>query len=265
MFSKKKKTEEVFTPLDLDKLSSQADGWVNHTGTREEAAQLEKDKKTIRIIRWILLAIIIIVVIIWLLSYCATQFGDLVVTVDNELVKQGIMISESEDFEEPKVMLSGENANEVYHYTYDWFADQGVLKDLDNIDGSHNGDDYFAYTFYVKNTGKEVQQYNASLVVTGVSKSCDEAARVMVYKNGEPNIYAKLNMKTNKAETDATAFVDDTTVYQTSTADFGPDAVDKYTVVIWFEGKDSECIDDIRGGHMRLSMLFEAAEQGDAQ
>ena len=42
--------------------------------------------------------------------------------------------------------------------------------------------------------------------------------------------------------------------------DFKPGDTDKYTVVIWFEGEDSQCVNDIMGGHMRLSMLFEATE-----
>ena len=32
--------------------------------------------------------------------------------------------------------------------------------------------------------------------------------------------------------------------------------IDKYTIVIWIEGNDPECIDDIRNGHIRMRMLF---------
>ena len=35
-----------------------------------------------------------------------------------------------------------------------------------------------------------------------------------------------------------------------------PDEVDKYTVVIWLEGDDPDCVDDILGGHVELNMKF---------
>ena len=40
------------------------------------------------------------------------------------------------------------------------------------------------------------------------------------------------------------------------TTDFKVGDVDKYTIVIWIEGNDSECIDDIRDGYVRMRMLF---------
>lgn len=272
MFNKKKKETEPFTPLDLDSLRDKGNGWFNHTGTRREAQELSKDQKRRRNARWLILVIILIIIILWLLSCMATQYGDLVVTMDRDLETNGVVLSESADFAEEAVMLSGDNANEVYHFTYDWFEARGVLDELDQIDGSHNGDDYFAYTFYMKNNGSETFDYNATLEVTGVSKSCDEAARIMVYKNGEPTIYAKPMLGTDTPEKiaganteDAVAFLDDDTVYTELCEGFEPGSTDKYTVVIWFEGTDSECINDIMGGHMRLTMLFEAAELESAE
>lgn len=35
-----------------------------------------------------------------------------------------------------------------------------------------------------------------------------------------------------------------------------PGEIDKFTVVIWLEGEDPECIDDILGGHVELIMKF---------
>ncbi len=265
MFGKKNKEAEPFTPRDLDALA--ASRWKNHKGTREEADNITKEKKRQQIIRWIILAIIVIIILLWLYSCLATQFGDLVVSMDNTLSKRGVILSETADFEKTSIKLSGPKVGDVYHFTYDWFEDRGVLDDLDNIDGSHNGNDYFAYTYYIKNNGSETFPYDVTLEVTGQSKSCDEAARIMVYKNGEPTVYAKPVMGTDTPEKlagadteDTVPFYDNDTVFTEERADFAPGEVDKYTVVIWFEGEDSECINDIMGGHMRLSMLFEAAE-----
>ena len=35
---------------------------------------------------------------------------------------------------------------------------------------------------------------------------------------------------------------------------------DKYTVVIWLEGNDPDCVDNIIGGTLKLSMDFKIAE-----
>lgn len=32
--------------------------------------------------------------------------------------------------------------------------------------------------------------------------------------------------------------------------------VDKYTIVIWLEGDDPDCTDELFGGHIELRMLF---------
>ena len=79
----------------------------------------------------------------------------------------------------------------------------------------------------------------------------------MVYKNGEPNVFAKAQYDNRKEpEQDTTMFVDDKVVMTTKTEAFKPNDVDKYTVVIWIEGGDKECVDEIRDGWIRMRMLF---------
>ena len=46
----------------------------------------------------------------------------------------------------------------------------------------------------------------------------------------------------------------------TRTENFEVDQIDKYTIVIWVEGNDPECIDDIRNGHVRMRMLFDVID-----
>ncbi len=55
-------------------------------------------------------------------------------------------------------------------------------------------------------------------------------------------------------------FEDDETVMITTTEEFEVDEVDKYTIVIWVEGNDPECLDDIRNGHVRMRMLFDVLD-----
>ena len=41
---------------------------------------------------------------------------------------------------------------------------------------------------------------------------------------------------------------------------FKPGAKDKFTVVIWLEGNDPDCLDNIIGGTMKLDMKFKIVE-----
>ena len=74
-----------------------------------------------------------------------------------------------------------------------------------------HGDNYIAYTFYLKNTGDADLDYQTVMNVTGTSKSVDEAVRVMVYKNGQEQTFAKGQFNNREQpETDATKWVDET-------------------------------------------------------
>ena len=65
-------------------------------------------------------------------------------------------------------------------------------ENIDNeAEGSHNGQNYLAYTFYLENKGSETINYWYEIPIDDVIKNVDEAIRVMVYRNGEKKIYAK--------------------------------------------------------------------------
>ena len=210
-------------------------------------------KKRRKILGIILGAVTAVLAILFIISMLVTKWGDLVIEIDRPAVAKGFTLSESKDFESKSVSLSAKQALDVTNITYNWLP-----TDLDTSkDGEHNGENYVAYTFYLRNDGEETIDYDAVLDVTGVAKSADEAVRVMVYKNGEPSIYAKGRYDDREQpETDATKFESDTVVMSAKSTDFKAGDVDKYTVVIWIEGNDSECIDDIRDGYVRMRMLF---------
>ena len=63
--------------------------------------------------------------------------------------------------------------------------------DIDQYEGTHNGKNYVAYTFYVRNEGKEIISYEYNLSVGDSSKGVEEAAWIMLFKNGKQQIYAK--------------------------------------------------------------------------
>ena len=87
-------------------------------------------------------------------------------------------------------------------------------------------------------------------------KNVDKAIRVAVYLNGEKTVYAKANEKTSEPEEGTVAFKDDKDVMLIQRRDFNSGDVDKFTVVMWIEGDDPDCIDDLIGGEMKMHMVM---------
>lgn len=233
----------------------------DHFHSQEAAKEIEKSKKRKRLYALILGGLIGALLIMYIISMLLTQWGDLVISIGDLYDGKTIMLCENADFEDGVgVKLNGGSVENVTNITKSWLP-----KGLDTEkDGAHNGENYLAYTFYLKNTGDRDLDYNTTMQVTGVSKSADEAARIMIYKNGKEEVFAKGTYKDReKAEQDATAFVDDETIFYTEASPLASGAVDKYTVVIWIEGEDPECLDPIRGGHIRSQMIFDVVPDAE--
>lgn len=127
--------------------------------------------------------------------------------------------------------------------------------DIDNEgEGSHNGQNYLAYTFYLENKGSETINYWYEIPIDDVIKNVDDAIRVAIYLNGERKIYAKPNATTGEAEEGTEKFYSSSEVLVESRKDFKPGDIDKFTIVIFLEGDDPECKDNLIGGEMKMHM-----------
>ena len=80
---------------------------------------------------------------------------------------------------------------------------------------------------------------------------------VYVDKNGVPTVYAKPQKGTFEPEPYTTPFYSIDKVSSDVYEDFQIGDIDKYTIVVWLEGNDPECIDDIIGGRVKLAMHFQ--------
>lgn len=126
----------------------------------------------------------------------------------------------------------------------------------DEADGGHNGENYIAYTFYIENEGDETIHYWYEIDIDDVVKDVDEAIRVAVFLNGEKTVYAKKNSKTNEPEEETKPFKDEEKVFLEQRRDFKSGEIDKFTIVIWVEGDDPECRDNLIGGEMKMHMVI---------
>lgn len=233
-----------------------------HFHSQEEALLIAAAKKRKKLYAAILVGLLAILLVLYLVSMLLTQWGDLVISIGDLYDGKTIMLSESEAFDKAEVKLDGGSVKEVTNITKSWLPDN-----LDaERDGEHNGENYLAYTFYLKNTGDKDLEYETVMNVTGASKSADEAVRVMIYKNGEESVYAKGSFSDREqAEPDATKWVDETQILHDESTELKAGSTDKYTVVIWCEGNDPECVDAIRGGHVRANMIFNVVPENKEQ
>ena len=137
-----------------------------------------------------------------------------------------------------------------------WDLLKKVEHNLDEYEGgSHNGNNYFVYTFYIENLGSQTEDYWTELVIDDVIKNVDDAVRIRVYRDGQEITYAK--MSTNGiAEPNTVPFESDDLIVREHVINFAPGAISKYTIVLWIEGSDPECTDNILGGEFKVQMNF---------
>ena len=233
---------------------SSMDDRMKPFAVRATARSVRRRNLLLKVIGIVLLIIILLLSVGYALSAFVNKAGNFTVWISEDNTNQ-ITLSNTADFEECATMLEADVIEQMDNITKAWMPE-----DLDEIDGCHNGENYIAYTFYLKNAGENEIDYVAQIDIHAVTKAADHAVRVMVIKNGEETVYAKPQKGSSEPEPDTVAFLSDTKVLENVTESFEPGEIDKYTVVIWLEGNDPECIDNIKGGVVKMSMNFTVLE-----
>lgn len=224
---------------------------------RRTAGEARRHMVIVRIISIIVIVLIALVAIVYAVSYFYEQFGSFTVMVNKyDMVNQGLTLSETPEYDRT---ISTLNADIIYDMTN--ISGEDLPDNIDKINGAHNGENYIAYTFYLINSGKDTVAYKGEMTMENITLGVDEAVRIAVYKNGEKTVYGKTKSNGGGKESDCDKeFEASTVVMTTKNEHFKPGAKDKYTVVIWLEGNDPDCIDDIIGGTMKLGMNFRIFE-----
>lgn len=252
---------------------------------------------------------IVILTVILVALYIFTAFytgkGEFVIQVDRPMANEGFILSDDGDFSEWLVTLRGDAVEDATNINI-----TDIPKNVMEINGKHNGRDYLAYTFYLKNKSKDTRSYEYKINIRNTYKGAEEATWLMVYHNGKQEIYAKANADGHEEcqyskfefpfakdaadkEYQLTTISNDKPGYITKDVisyheflnldgifelhtvpfesedvvctrlrkDIKPDEVDKFTVVIWLEGEDPECVNDILGGYVEFNMKFYLAEE----
>lgn len=210
----------------------------------------------------------------------ANQKGNFLVTLTTELMQVGFELSEDEAFTKPKTKLASEVLTEVNAYS---MAD--LPDNLNDINGSHNMDNVIAYTFWIANNGKKATGYDWYLVLNNSTKKVDKATWLMVYDENKMVVYAEKRKDGTPEQTDnylepplrdqaanpdqqykqaddeswsvvTTPYEKKHIVASGTEKTLQPGEKHKYTVVIWIEGDDPDCTEELIGGHAGYAMRF---------
>ena len=200
-----------------------------------------------------LLGLLSVLVLMFFLAFMQEKMGNFTINLNRlEMYRRGISISEDSEFTDPTARLTASSLGDATNITLEDLPD-----DLDQVDGSHNGANYVAYTYYLRNAGKEDVGYRATVKLASCSKGAEQAVRVALWHNGERTIYAE-PAKDGEPEENCVNFKDEETVCEIVDEEFLVGNVDKFTIAVWMEGEDPECVDAIIGGSVEFAMSIDA-------
>lgn len=258
-FSRKTKEDQIIRIQELEELMAKygddvdpetiVSMYMPHRKRKQiGAALLRMDKMNL-----LLLGLMLLVVILFTVAFMQEKMGNFTINLNRlELYRKGISIADNGDFDKATARLTANTVKDATNISI-----EDLPSDLDDIDGGHNGKNYMAYTYYVRNAGKEDLGYIAKITLDSCAKGAEEAVRVAVWKNGERVVYAE-PAADGGAEEGCENFVSKDVVCSYTEKNFLVGNVDKYTIVIWMEGDDPECVDSIIGGSVEFSMRIDA-------
>lgn len=219
----------------------------------KSAKETVKKKMKIKFLVTLLIVIFILLLNIYIiLSFSYKEKSFTVYLNSDDVIERNLIIYESKDAKRLRPYIKAESLHDLSNISINWLPENINSES----DGSHNGENYIAYTFYAENLGQQTINYTATIKIGDIIRNLDESVRVVVYKNDERTVYAKVSAKTGEAEKGTNAFIDDKTVMLEKTENFEVGSVDKYTVVIFLDGDDPECTDALIGGEIGIYMDF---------
>ena len=252
---KKKETQEVAAIEQTDSPAVRKEKRRIHflARTAQEVRQYHVTKK---ILLSLLGALITATALLYMVSVLYKHTGSFTVSMNKfDMQKFALTLSESREMTHPRSQLDARIDEEITNISV-----RDLPADLDMIDGEHNGENHVAYTFYLQNAGQQTVDYEYTMFISGVTQRLDSAIRIRLYHNGEPVTYARTRSDGTGPEPDTVEFFSEQIACQKLITDFTPGEIDKFTVVIWIEGDDPDCVNYLIGGKLRVDMSMSVAE-----
>ena len=230
-----------------------------------------------------LAAAILLATFLW--SYLTDLAGSFTINLTADMFKAGFVLYDNHEFENPQSRLRSERVKKVNNITL-----EDIPADIDSGIGQHNGDHYVAYTWYIRNEGDTTNDYVYTLTMKSSTQKVDKACWILLFEDGHQLLYAaraddgtveglagypekppfyeqsydpNYEYFTDGSGEDATygvlttPMVDDHIVAQGLVKGVKPKDYHKYTCVIYVEGNDPDCTDELFGGFAKYEMNFD--------
>lgn len=233
--------------------------------------------------------------VLYLFSIVSQMKGHFTINMSHEMFSNGFLLSETEDFASPTVQLQFEPVEDAPCISF-----ASLPEDLDSHEGLHGSGKYFGVTFFLRNEGEDEVDYHYELALNSESKDVSKAIWVMLYEDGEMTFYAEPNSEgnaevipgynvSNKGYPDPVLlnqvydsnqfeymgsragrsfyrivpvnFKSDAIIEEKMRYDIAPGEIHKYTIVIWVEGDDPDCTDELMDGHLGLELNFQLIDE----
>ena len=219
---------------------------------RRTAKEIRSYQVQKKILCTALAAIVLLTTVLYITSALYKNTGSFTVGVDKiDVTKYGLSLSETRDMAYATSHLSAKISERITNISkYD------IPENVDMIDGQHNGEDYIAYTFYLQNAGEVDISYEYEMTISNVTKGIDEATWVRLYIDGVPTTFAKTASDGSGAEPGTTEFYSGGIVTKARVDGLAAGEKVKFTVVIWLEGDDPDCVDRVIEGLAKFEMNF---------
>lgn len=217
---------------------------------RRTATEVKNHRRVVRITWAVIGVLLALTVLLSVISVLYSRYGSFTVTINKlDNIKYGLALAESREFGAPTARINYKSNEEVTNISKD-----ALPINLDSDEGGeHSGANYSAYTFFLKNTGKTAVTIQYELFIANMSNGMQDAIRVRFYVDGEYEDFAEA-AKGGGPEPDTTIFLTETTVLKRTIDNYLPDQITRFTVVLWIEGDDPDCTDDILGGQVKFDM-----------
>lgn len=219
---------------------------------RRTADEVRAYRTQKRILLAALSALLTLTSLIFMGASLHREMGRLSISIDKaDNAKYGLALSETKDMEYATSRLNADISEKITNISVD-----DLPGNLGKIDGQHSGDNYIAYTFYLQHSGTEILDYEYKVTISEVTLGLDEAIRVRLYVGDEYVDYAKTKSDGTGAEPGTKEFYSLGVVTKGFVAGYEPGATTKYTIVIWLEGDDPDCVDRVIDGMAKIDMNF---------
>ena len=255
-------------------------------------------------------ALLLLLTLLWVMSLVSQMRGHFTINLTDELFNQGLAVGINLDED-------GERLKNPTNYLFSVPLEDApctsitcIPANIHEFEGIHNTEDYFAYTFYIRNEGDMTVGYDYQIEISSESQNVSCAAWVMMIRDGEMTFYAEakndgtpeilpevgarspetgkllgfrehklplMNMaryrdeqfqliEESKSSVPAyrlvpIPFESEYVVTSGREENVEPGERHKYTIVLWLEGDDPDCNNDLIGGHLGLEMNFTLVDE----